>query len=101
MASNRRNSSLFIIVLFAFALSIDVALRVCCVVEDLFWTEEATNLNGSILHRVGGMDDVLLVAHGVVTTDSTGGCFTTIGDTSHGTYYLNGVNTRDSEGYDR
>jgi hypothetical protein len=36
--------------LFALALTIDVALRMGGIVEDLLRTEETTYLNGSVLH---------------------------------------------------
>ena len=59
-------------VLLALAVAVDVGKGAALVVEDLLRTEETGHLDGSVLHRVGGVDDVLLVAHGVVAKEIGG-----------------------------
>lgn len=49
--------------LFALTIAIDVAEGTALIVEDLFRTEETVQFDGSVLYRVRGMHDVLLVAH--------------------------------------
>ena len=49
-------------VLLALAIAIDVGKGATLIVEDLLRAEETGHLDGSVLHRVGGVDDVLLVA---------------------------------------
>ena len=49
-------------ILLALACAVDVGEGTALVVEHLLRTEETGHLDGSVLHRVGGVDDVLLVA---------------------------------------
>ena len=50
-------------VLLALAIAIDVGKGATLVVKDLLGAEETGNLDGCVLYGVGGVDDVLLVAH--------------------------------------
>jgi len=86
--------------LLALAVAIDVGKRTALVVEDFFWTEETGYLDGCILYGVRGMDDVLLVAYGIVTTDGAWGSLATVGNASHRANHLNSLNARDSHRYD-
>jgi hypothetical protein len=63
------------------------------IVEDLFGTEETAHLDGGILYGVRGVDDILLVAHGVVFADGAGQRLATIGGTSHLADDLDGLDT--------
>ena len=77
---------------------IDEVVHAAAILEDLFRTEEACQLDGGVLYGVGSMDDVLLVAHGVVTADGTGIGGTAVGKACHGTHDLYSLHTANSQG---
>ena len=89
-----------ITLLLALAIAIDVGKGATLIVEDLLRTEETGHLDGSVLHGVGGVDDVLLVAHGVVATDGARGCLTAVGDTCHRAHHLDSLYARDGHCHD-
>ena len=86
--------------LLALAIAIDVGKGATLIVEDLLRTEETGYLDGSVLYGVGGVDDVLLVAHGVVAADGARGSLTAVGDTCHRAHHLDSLNARDSHCHD-
>ena len=82
-----------------FACTIDIGKGTAFIVEHLLWTEETGYLYGSIFHRIGGMDNILLIAHRVVATNGTWGSLTSVGHTCHCTDDLYSLHTRDSHSH--
>ena len=86
-------------ILLALTSAVDVGEGTALVVEHLLRTEETGYLDGSVLHRVGGMDNVLLVAYRVVATNGAWSSLTTIGHARHRTYHLYCLHTRDGHSH--
>lgn len=61
------------------------------VIEDLLGLEEAGDFDLGIFDRIGGVNDVGLAGHAVVTAEGAGGRVTTVGYTGHGAEDGNGV----------
>lgn len=83
------------------AVSVDKVVSAALVLKNLFRTEEAFQLNLSVLYRVRGMNNVLLVAQRIVATNSTRSSGTAIGGTSHGAYNLHSLYAFECQSYNR